>query len=61
MLPTITTAGVVIIFALIFTSFIAGYHIGRRDGIKITLKLQKIKGYIMKEVNEVINEWNKLK
>lgn len=57
----ITTAGLIILVILFILDALFAFTIGKRFGIKITLKVQKVKGYILGEIDEVLSEWKKIK
>ncbi len=57
----LTTAGFIILIVLFAADFIFAFTIGKRLGVKITLKVQKVKGYVLSGVDEVLNVWKKIK
>ncbi len=53
----LTTAGFIILIFMFIVDFVFAFTIGKRLGVKITLKVQRVKGYILGEVDEVLDEW----
>jgi len=57
----LTTAGTVIFFILIIISFVVGFFVGKKNGIKIVTTVMKEKHNINDGWQTIKHEYNKLK
>jgi len=57
----LTTAGTVIFFILIITSFAVGFFVGKKNGIKIVTTVMEQKHNITDTWVDIKHQYNKLK
>lgn len=56
-----TTAGFVIFIVLLIISFVVGFFVGKRNGVKLTAKVMKVKGTLITDYKGIVAEYKKIK
>jgi len=56
-----TDAGFIIFIICLFVSFVVGFFVGKRNGVKITAKVMKMKGSLVSDYKGILTEYKELK